>query len=394
MKILFCNYEYPPLGGGGGVLTTLLAEEMAKQHAVTVLTSRAFDLPANEVVNGVKIVRVPVLFRKSNSVGSLPSLLSYIPMAIHTGKTLVRSTRFDVINSHFVLPTGPVGDALSRYAGVPNVLTALGGDLYDPSKWLSPHRHLVFRMWIRMLIRRADRIVGDSEDTVANVGKYYTNEVQPLSISLGIRRPPNDVAQRGDHGFEPDDVLFVTVGRLVARKAVDQLVHLMDALRDTGAHLLIVGSGPQEESLRSLVHAEGLEEQVRFMGRVSDAEKFRLLRMSDVYVSTSQHEGFGIVFLEAMACGLPIICYNRGGQTDFLVDGDTGYLVTLNDLKDFERRCRELVEDHELRKRLSDFNVQAMNHYYIDRTAREYEQVFEDAIAAQTERSVGYSYRL
>ena len=111
-------------------------------------------------------------------------------------------------------------------------------------------------------------------------------------------------------------------------------------------------------------------------------------------ILTSRYEGMPNVLLEAMACGLPIICYNRGGQTDFLVDGDTGYLVTLNDLKDFERRCRELVEDHELRKRLSDFNVQAMNHYYIDRTAREYEQVFEDAIAAQTERSVGYSYRL
>jgi len=59
---------------------------------------------------------------------------------------------------------------------------------------------------------------------------------------------------------------------------------------------------------------------------VPEEHKFRLLRIADVFVSTSQHEGFGLVFLEAMACGLPVVCYDRGGQIDFLEDRTTGHL--------------------------------------------------------------------
>src|SRR5437899_147046 len=147
MRILFCNYEYPPLGGGGGVINALLAEEMAKHHEVTVLTSQGRQLPPVPLENGVRVVRSPVFFRKQEAVASLVSMLSFLPMGVRTGKELLRRTEFDVINTHFVLPTGPVGDALSRYAGIPNVLSLHGGDLYDPSKWTSPHRHPVLRGW-------------------------------------------------------------------------------------------------------------------------------------------------------------------------------------------------------------------------------------------------------
>ena len=64
MKILFCNYEYPPLGGGGGVVNAQIAIELAKRHDVTVLTSQGFGLPNEEIVDGVRIIRVPGFFRQ------------------------------------------------------------------------------------------------------------------------------------------------------------------------------------------------------------------------------------------------------------------------------------------------------------------------------------------
>jgi glycosyltransferase involved in cell wall biosynthesis len=120
---------------------------------------------------------------------------------------------------------------------------------------------------------------------------------------------------------------------------------MMDTLRNENARLLVLGSGPQEQMLKKEVADRQLGSKVRFMGFVEEMEKFRLLRLSDIYVSTSQHEGFGLVFLEAMACGLPVICYDYGGQTDFLEDGTTGYLAPLNDLQSFADRSLTLMRD-------------------------------------------------
>ena len=117
MRILFCNYEYPPLGGGGGVLNAHLAEDLASRHEVTVLTSGALGTPDNEVINGVNIVRVRVFGRSEAAAANMASMASYLPMGVLKGRSMVREKRFDVINTHFVLPTGPVGPWARRPDG-------------------------------------------------------------------------------------------------------------------------------------------------------------------------------------------------------------------------------------------------------------------------------------
>ncbi|MGI9499001.1 MAG: glycosyltransferase family 4 protein [Geminicoccaceae bacterium] len=380
MNILICNYEYPPLGGGGGVFTAQLVEQLAKRHDVTVLTSRAFDLPEESRENGAEIIRVPVLGRTKKAAGSLPSLLSYVPMAIRRGKALMRSRPFDVINTHFAVPTGPAGDSLARHADIPNILSVHGGDLYDPSKWMSPHRHWLLRCLIRGLLKSADRVVGQSRNTNANVGRFYTSEVEPMLIPLGIERPTIRPAARADYGLREDDVLLVTVGRIVARKALDQLLDLLPGLGDCSAKLLVIGTGPEEEGLKAKAADLGIADHVRFLGGLSDQEKFDVLGMSDLYVSSSQHEGFGLVFLEGMAAGLPVICYDHGGQTDFLIDGETGYLVPLNGREKLAKRIRELVIDAALRQKIANTNRKRVERYFIETMALAYEELFEAVI--------------
>lgn len=377
MDILICNYEYPPLGGGGGVVTAQLADQLAKRHDVTVLTSKAFDLPEESVENGARIIRVPVWGRTRMAAGSLPSLLSYVPMAIRRGKALMREKTFDVVNTHFAVPTGPVGDVLARHAGIPNILSVHGGDLYDPSKWMSPHRHWPLRRLIRGLLKRADRVVGQSSNTNANVGAFYTSEVEPVLIPLGIERPTFRSVSRADFGLEDGDVLMVTVGRLVARKALDQLLEVTAGLKGQRATLLIVGSGPEEAALKAKASELDVDRHVRFMGALSDQDKVDLLGLADLYVASSQHEGFGLVFLEGMAAGLPVVCYDHGGQTDFLVDGETGYLVPLNDRETLAKRIRELVIDAGLRQKMSEINRLRVERYFIEAMAESYEALLE-----------------
>ena len=375
MKILFCNYEYPPLGGGGGVVNALLAQEMAKQHEVAVLTSQGLDLPRENMERGVRVIRAPVFFRKKQTVANFVSMFAYMVTGTKVGKRLLQKESFDVINTHFVLPTGPVGDALARGSGIPHVLSIHGGDLYDPSKFTSPHRHLFLRMWVRRLLRRANHVVGRSNNTLQNLRRYYSRQIA-TRVPLGIQRPKLEKVSRSQFGFADDEVILVTVGRLVARKAVDQLISLIERFQGLAIRLLVLGSGPEEHKLRELAKAKHVEKQIEFMGQVGESEKFRLLQISDLYVSTSQHEGFGLVFLEAMACGLPIVCYDFGGQTDFLQDWESGHLVPLNDLETFREGCLQLIRDPGRRERVGTHNLLVMENYYIDQCARRYEQIF------------------
>jgi len=380
LRILFCNFEYPPLGGGGGVICALLAEELASRHDVMVLTSQGPGSPPESVEAGVRVVRVPVPFRREQVAASMVSMLGYVLKGKAAGDRLFKGPPIDVLNTHFVLPTGPVGAALARAYGIPNVLSVHGGDLYDPSKWTSPHRHLLLRAWIRRLARGADAIVGQSANTIENLHRYYDSGAAATRIPLGIHRPPDGVRDRSRFGLKDGDIALVTVGRLVARKAVHQIFAALAGLRDLPVRLLVVGTGPLAEPLRLAAAQAGVSHRVRFLGKVSEEEKFAALRASDFFVSTSQHEGFGLVYLEAMACGLPVICYDYGGQTDFLKDGLNGRLVALNDVSRFTEACREIAAVPDRRRVIAARNVEEVREYFIDRCATRYEEVFEDVI--------------
>jgi glycosyltransferase involved in cell wall biosynthesis len=379
VRILFCNYEYPPLGGGGGVVMAALARELARRHTVTVLTSRALGLPAMSMDGAVQVIRVPVFFRRELAVADFPSMLAYLPMGALRGLSL-RQPGFDVINTHFAVPTGPLGELLSRLYKVPNVLSVHGGDLFDPSKRSSPHRHVWLRMPIARLLRQADALVGQSRNTLQHVQELYGVQRSAQLIPLGIERPaaaPH--AERGAFGLPDDAFVLVTVGRIVPRKATVRLVQALRASGVKNAHLLIVGDGPDAGAVRAAAAEAGVADRVHLVGQVPEERKHQALSVADVFVSTSQHEGFGLVFLEAMAFGLPVVCFDHGGQTDFLVDGETGCLLPLNDLDRFAQSIVRL-QDTAVRREMAANNRRLVEDYFIDKCADRYEQVFEEVV--------------
>jgi len=391
MRILFCNYEYPPLGGGGGVVMAALARELARRHTVTVLTSRALGLPAESLDGGVRVVRAPVFFRRELAVANMSSMMSYLPMATLRGLALRRSGCFDVINTHFVVPTGPVGDLLGRVYGIPNVLSVHGGDLYDPSKRLSPHRLPVLRRPIRYLLRRADALVGQSRNTLQHVTEFYGVQRNTRLIPLGIDRPPQvPRAARAEFGIPEHAFVMVTVGRLVARKATVRLVEAMAAAQRPDTHLLIVGDGPDADAVRRAAAELHLTDRVHLLGQATEVRKYQALGVADVFISATQHEGFGLVFLEAMAYGLPVISYDHGGQTDFLVDGETGHLVHLNDLDRLTASIVNLHDHPPLRAAMAEHNRRCVEDYFIDTCAERYEALFQEVVSgfSRTRRGV------
>jgi len=155
---------------------------------------------------------------------------------------------------------------------------------------------------------------------------------------------------------------------------------MMSGFKDKKVRLIVVGDGPLRGDLEQQAREVGAADRVVFTGFVGDEDKRNLLAASDLYVSTSQHEGFGLVFLEGMAAGLPVICYDFGGQTDFLEEGITGSLVPLNDQVKFMAACCDYLNSPDARAAAGDENLRRVGSFYIDNCARRYESLFEHVV--------------
>ena len=163
------------------------------------------------------------------------------------------------------------------------------------------------------------------------------------------------------YGFTPDDVVLVTVGRLEVRKNHTNVLKAIHRLRDSGLSLkyLIVGAGEEEQRLRNLVKDLYLDQAVKFTGILTDHERSLAMAIADIHIMPSiKHaqmiEGFGIVFIEAAATGIPSIAGNTGGQTEAVMDGKTGLVIDGTNMDAIISAIRQLAENQQLRRRLGE----------------------------------------
>jgi phosphatidylinositol alpha-1,6-mannosyltransferase len=223
--------------------------------------------------------------------------------------------------------------------------------------------------------RRALRRIGDGCDVVTYLGSYFRERLAP---ALGphprlVHLPPGvDVetfrpsdtggAVRDRYGLGERPVV-VCVSRLVPRKGQDTLVRALPAVRARcpEAALLLVGGGPYRERLAELARASGVSDAVIFTGGVPHDELPAHYAAGDVFAMpcrTRRHgmdvEGFGIVYLEASASGLPVIVGDSGGAPDAVRDGETGFVVDGRDVEAVAARIVELLEDDDRRRLMGE----------------------------------------
>ncbi len=378
MNILMINFEYPPLGGGGGVATHDIAQELSQRHTVHVLTTAFTGLPREEIVEGVVVHRVPVLGRVSLPTATFISLITFAPAALFAGIRIMKKTKFDVVYAQFVIPSGLPAAWLSMLFRVPFVLTFVGGDIYDPSKGISPHRHMLLRAVIRWIASRAHARTAISTDTKTRTIELH-GVLQPITVvPIGLKPQHIPEASRDAFGFLEEDIICISIGRLVPRKGYDILLSAWKSV--PRAKLIIIGDGPLKAHLQTVVEKYYLAERVQLMGQVDETAKFQLLSLSDVYVSAAQHEGFGIVFLEAMRAGLPIVATNDGGQTDFLIDGEHALLTAPHDDSAIAKAVNTLIDTTELRMVMGERNKKEVKKYYLEHTVQRIEQILTDTV--------------
>ncbi len=383
-RILLINYEYPPLGGGGGISSEILAREWAKDSEVHVLTSSFKDLPMFEKRDGVSIYRSRVFFRRFRDTATFISMISFLVSGFLKGISLMKRNEYTVINTHFAVPSGPLGMILGKLFKTKNILSLHGGDIFDPSKKLSPHRNVLFKVIVKCILHQADFIIAQSTNTKNNALEYYKINRYIHIIPLAFSRPDFAKKSRHEMHIKQHEFVVVSIGRLVKRKAFDDAIRTISEIQSDRIHLYIIGEGPERQYLQSVIREQNAGDRVTLVGYVNDNEKYNYLANADLMLMTSLHEGFGIIFQEAMHFGLPIVCTNNGGQLDLLKHEKNALLCNVGSVDECAESVDRLMKQRALYNRCSRNNKKDIKKYYSEEIAGQYMNLFMKVVFGET----------
>lgn len=372
-KILIVNYEFPPLGGGGGVATYELAKELAKKYEIHCLTSGVSDLKEYELVDGIHVHRVMIKGRKNRSTATILSMYNFITGSKKIAERLCSEINFDCLWTWFAIPSGIVGTKIAKRWNIPHTLTIVGGDIYDPSKKTSPHRFLILRKIVSSVINNADAVTAISNDVKNKAIEYYDVRNSIKVLPLGFTPKIFSKLERKELEFDERAFYFIATGRLVKRKGFLFLIKALALMKSQTSKLIIIGDGPLENSLKEASKNLGVEGRVVFAGYVGEEKKMQYLATSDCYVLSSLHEGFGIVLQEAMFCGLPIVSTDQGGQTDFLKHEKNAILVPVERSDKLAGAMDRIMQDSSLRDNMTKNNLREINNFYTESVVKLYE---------------------
>lgn len=375
MKILVINHEYPPLGGGGGVFCRDLCEAwVRKGHRVVVVTSGASGLKKREKIAGVDLYRCWSGRRKTKQKAGFLNLLFFIFSGFFLSRRLLAKHKPEFLNTHFAVPGGIIGYWLQVFSGCKNILTVHGADIYDPTRKMSGHRWWLTRWVISRVVNKTTYTVASTQEIEGKIKQYYNLRKKITLIPLGFS--PSNYLRKAEKVYDSslsgkNSLRLITIGRLVARKNLELLIDAVATLREKVV-LVIIGDGPQRKKLELEVEKLGLDKTIKFLGQVNEEEKGRQLLKADLFVSSALHEGFGIVFLEAMQAGLGIVATDCGGQTYFLKSGENAKFFKSNNQKDLIDKINYFWENKEALEKYGRANRKLVPRFYIDRIAREY----------------------
>lgn len=387
MKIVILNYEYPPVGGGGGEVSKYLAEEYAaKKHEVTVITSHWGNLPKQEVLKNVKIVR-HFAFRKGKDRSNIVRMILYffssiVPVIKHT-----KRLQPDVVHVHFAVPCGPMGYMLNRILGIPYLITLHGGNVPSAAAYMSHNAVRVFKVikpLLKPILKRASRVVPVSKGLLEMAQKDFPYLATLTYLPNGV-----DIAQfhpaREAHQGEKHLVRLVFAGRFQEQKNLPSLIKALHRVAEDTAmpewEMLLFGDGPDRQLIESMIDKYTMHNRILLKGWVNRDELAEHLRNADVFILPSKVEGMPIAALQAMASGLPLIGSDVVGINEVVIDGRCGVLVPSGNVETLKDAICDLIRSPAKREAMSiEARKHVEEHYAWEPIADSYLNLFKSII--------------
>jgi teichuronic acid biosynthesis glycosyltransferase TuaC len=230
---------------------------------------------------------------------------------------------FDLIDAHYFYPDGVAAMMLAKHFNKPVVITARGTDINLIAQ------HSLSKKMVLWAARNADGVITVCQalkNEMIRLG-VADHHITPLRNGVDLQRfhPQDRVQIRQELGLSRKTLL--TVGALNEHKGHHLVIQALPLLPDV--ELMIVGSGPDEQKLKSLAQQTGVADRVRFIGSVPQTGLIRYYNAADIMVLMSSREGWANVLLEAMACGTPVIASDVGGSAEVITSSDAGRLIAV-----------------------------------------------------------------
>jgi phosphatidylinositol alpha-1,6-mannosyltransferase len=362
MRVLIVTQNFPPLEGGISTHCYEMARNWGRSEEVWVLAPHASAADGDHPFPG-RLVRMP---RAGNQVSRLlVSLVSTL--------RLTRRIRPDLIYGTHWRNCGVALRLVASFTKVPFFLAVHGSEVFD---LLKPHRKLYLALF---------RWVAAGCRGFVALGQYQQHILRKLRIEnervftspegidltrLATAEGDGSNLIRARHHLEGKAVI-VTVGRLVERKGHDMIIRALPQVlnRVREAVYLIVGRGPMEKRLRALAREMGVQDRVLFCGFVPEKDLMAYYQAADVFAMPNREvegdtEGFGIVFVEAGACGKPVVGGLSGGAVEVIADGVTGFLVNPVSVEEIAQTLTTLLEDRGLASRMGRAGRARVEQHY------------------------------
>jgi glycosyltransferase involved in cell wall biosynthesis len=351
LKVLQVGKFYPPHMGGIETHLEALCGQLASHCDLRVIVASENRAAVDEVPNGVRLSRVPTQLTLA-ATPLCPGMIAKI-----------RQSGADIVHLHLPNPGAVLAYLASGHRGrlvityhSDTVRQKVLGALFDP--------------WLQAVLRRAAAIIATSPDylrTSASLAPHRDRcHVIPYGIALE-RFEQCDPAAVAVLRRQYGDRLILSVGRLVYYKGFEYLIRAMSEVR---GKLLIIGAGPLEAKLRGMTAELGLLEKVVFAGEIQNENVIPYYHASDIFAlaSIARSEAFGIVQIEAMAAGIPVVNTRLDSGVPFVsLDGETGLTVPPENPAALAAALNRLLDDSALRRSLGErARVRARNEFSIE----------------------------
>ncbi len=377
-QVLLLASTFPPqIGGAESYLHHLYTRLPAGQVVVCAAqTSGGHEFDANSPLRTVRVQ--PELFSAywQGRRRRAPAFLLWSWLCLRHRATLIAASR--------TLPEGIVAWMFHQVWKTPYIVHTYGLD------FLRPAQNEWGRFYVRRVLEAAAHVTACSHftaDRLSSLGAHpdCITTIYP-GVDLERFRPadPDTIATLKERLGLRDRRVLLTVGRLVPRKGHRQVLAAMPRVIAQVPDLcyLIVGDGPERPALKKHVHQQGLESYVRFTGQVSETELPHYYQIADLFILPNRDlsgdvEGFGIVFLEAGACGVPVIGGASGGAQEAIVHNKTGLLINPERTDEIVQAMLDLLSDSDRRQAMGREGQAHACSFSWDRAAQELRALLE-----------------